>query len=611
MTVPVQPQPGPAADTRRLVALLTGAVALLLSLTLLTAQSAQAVSYTPINGAGSTWSANALYQWARDVQQNGLTVNYNSTGSSDGRKQFINGTVDFGISEIPFQTHPTDGSYPENPTRPYAYMPIVAGGTSFMYHLQVGNTRITDIRLSGETVAKMFTGVITSWADPEITREYGTQLPAIPITPVVRADGSGTTAQFTLWMSKQYPSIWNAFCAKEGLPTPCGLTSQYPTQGTSAVAKSGSVDQANYVAAPYANGTIAYIEYSYALYTPPGWPVVSLLNAAGYYVQPTQYDVAVALTRAQINQDRSSPDYLTQVLDGVYANPDPRTYPLSSYSYMILPTSTASPFTAAKGLTLSTFANYFLCQGQQKAGPLGYSPLPVNLVRAGFAQIRRIPGATPSQTDLAACNNPTFDPSNLSANKLAEEAPQPAACQRVTSARCGTTAPAPAAPATAAPVATTGPATTAGPGGSSGSTGGTPVQAGPTSVGSAGHAGTPTPGSVHVAPTRPGTTSGAGRASTNSPGATLSTARRGGGGAPTPGPGSAAGIGTNPAAAESTVAGAVPVAGTAAVAAVPVDLNATRVTTNLAWVLGVLAAAQLLLVAALPPAIVARRRRRP
>lgn len=598
------------AQARRLVAVVTGALAVLLSLALVTAEAARAATFTPINGAGSTWSANALYQWARDVQQNGLTVNYNATGSSDGRKQFINGTADFGVSEIPFQTHPTDGSYPENPTRPYAYMPIVAGGTSFMYHLQVGNTRITDIRLSGETVAKMFTGVITSWADPQITREYGTQLPAIPVTPVVRADGSGTTAQFTLWMSKQYPAIWDAFCGKEGLPTPCGLTSQYPTQGTSAVAKSGSVDQANYVAAPYANGTIAYIEYSYSLYTPPGWPVVSLLNAAGYYVQPTQYDVAVALTHAQINQDRTSPDYLTQVLDGVYSNPDPRAYPLSSYSYMVLPTTTAAPFTTAKGQTLSTFANYFLCQGQQKAGPLGYSPLPVNLVRAGFAQISRIPGATTQQTNLAACANPTFDPADLSKNRLAEVAPQPAACQQASSPRCGTTAQPPTAAPTTAP-ATPPPGRTSGPITPGAGPVVAPAQSGP--AGGTGTLAAPLPGGSTVGRTGPALTStrrGAIR-SGRQPSAGGSTAVNG-----LTAPGSTAGGttgGLRPGAATAgtysgQVPGAVPVAG--GPAAIPVDLGATQVTGNLPWVLGVLAGVQLLLVATLPPAIVARLRRR-
>ncbi|MGU7695710.1 substrate-binding domain-containing protein, partial [Escherichia coli] len=103
-------------------------------------------------------------------------------------------------------------------------------------------------------------------------------------------------------------------------------------------------------------------------------PVVKVLNNAGYYVEPTYQSVAVALMAAQINPD------LTQNLDGVYNNSDPRTYPMSSYSYMIVPTVTNKVFTAEKGKTLSRFANYMLCEGQQQAAALGYSPLPMNLV---------------------------------------------------------------------------------------------------------------------------------------------------------------------------------------------------------------------------------------
>ena len=78
----------------------------------------------------------------------------------------------------------------------------------------------------------------------------------------------------------------------------------------------------------------------------------------------------MALTKAKINTD------LTQNLESVYTNRDPRAYPMSSYSYMVVPTTTAAPFNTDKGKTLSTFVNYFLCTGQQKADILGYSPLP-------------------------------------------------------------------------------------------------------------------------------------------------------------------------------------------------------------------------------------------
>jgi phosphate transport system substrate-binding protein len=95
------------------------------------------------------------------------------------------------------------------------------------------------------------------------------------------------------------------------------------------------------------------------------------------------------------------------VLGDVYRNPDPRTYPVSSYSYMIVPTTTASPFNEAKGDTLGRFILYFLCTGQQKAKQLGYSPLPPNLVGFGFEAVTKIPGA-PAPPPVDQCANPTI-----------------------------------------------------------------------------------------------------------------------------------------------------------------------------------------------------------
>jgi hypothetical protein len=158
-------------------------------------------------------------------------------------------------------------------------------------------------------------------------------------------------------------------------------------------------------------------------------------------VEPTQYNVAVALTRAQINQDRSSSKYLTQILDGVYTSPDPRAYPLSSYSYMILPVGASDRrMTTSKRQTLADFMFYSLCEGQSKAGPYGYSPLPLNLVNAGFSQLAKLHDADPAvdlkNRDATQCNNPTFTKGNLSRNHLAEIAPMPAVCDKVGAGPC-------------------------------------------------------------------------------------------------------------------------------------------------------------------------------
>ena len=391
------------------------------------ASPAGAATYVPISGAGSTWSQNALDQWIRNVNQYGIKVSYQGTGSSDGRNQFKNGTVDFGVSEIPYGL--TDGGVVDTPpARGYAYMPIVAGGTSFMYNLKIGGKRVTNLRLSGSTLAKIFTGNITSWNDPLIKADNpGLVLPARRIVPVVRSDGSGTTAQLTTYLSKKFPDLWNGYTAKAGRQG--GITSNFPlAPGLGFVAQSGSLGVAGYTAQDQSEGAITYVEYSYALNS--GFPIVKMLNSAGYYVEPTAPSVAVALLKAKINTD------LTQDLTGVYDNPDPRTYPLSSYSYMIIPTKAEGSFSTAKGATLGAFAYYFLCEGQQQAPVLGYSPLPINLVQAGLTQVKRIPGVVAQDIDIAKCNNPTF--SSNGTNTLATTAPQPAACDKQGSQQCGT-----------------------------------------------------------------------------------------------------------------------------------------------------------------------------
>ncbi|MHB9859518.1 phosphate ABC transporter substrate-binding protein PstS [Streptomyces sp. YIM S03343] len=411
-------------------------LALLTALLAVHPPDARAVSYTKITGSGSTWSSNALDQWRRNISANiGLTVNFTANGSSQGREQFKNGVVDFAVSEIPYGLT-EQGVTDAPPSRGYAYMPIVAGGTAFMYNLKIGGKQVTNLRLSGDSLAKIFTGKVTMWNAAEIRADNpGLTLPARRIVPVVRSDGSGTTAQFTTWLAKEQGSLWRDYCNRTGRGSSCGMTSYYPVLGgSSMIAKSGSLGVSGFVRQPQAEGAITYVEYSYAVKT--GFPVAKMLNQSGYYVEPTASSVAVALTGAQINQDKNSSSYLTQILAGVYRNGDRRTYPLSSYSYMILPTSIGgdkNPMTTEKGLSLGTFARYFLCDGQQQAEELGYSPLPKNLVQAGFDQVKRVPGAPTASININDCRNPTF---SGGVNTLIKNAPYPKSCDKKGSTQC-------------------------------------------------------------------------------------------------------------------------------------------------------------------------------
>ena len=362
----------------------------------------------PVDGAGSTWSQIAVDQWRADVARQGLVINFQGVGSTAGRAAYYQSQVDFAVSEIPFQAALIDrnGNVAADETasaagRPYAYLPIVAGGTAFMYNLKANGQKITDLQLSPATLGKIFSGQIAMWNDPAIVADNPQRvMPATRIKPVIRSDGSGTSAQFTAFLENQSSAAWNYLCEQARLGSGCAPTSLYPDFPNSGFAAQQYSDGvANYVAAPYNEGAITYVEYGYA--KERGFPVASVKNASGAYTQPVAINVTVALLGARINNDG------TQVLSGVYTNRDARAYPVSSYSYMIVPTSEASPFNADKGATLSDFIFYFLCAGQQKAEQLGYAPLPKNLVEYGFSAAAKIPGANAAPS-INSCANPTI-----------------------------------------------------------------------------------------------------------------------------------------------------------------------------------------------------------
>ena len=379
------------------------------------AAPARAASYTPITGEGSSWAFNAIDSWRAAVSQN-YKVNYTASGSVAGLTSYAAGTVDFAASDIPFGIPQTS---PNPPGRGFAYIPDVAGGTALMYNLSVGGQKFTNLKLDGPTIAGIFSGAITKWNDPKIAAQNpGVALPPLTITPVVRSDGSGSTAMFTDWMSKKFGSVWH--CGQLSFFTQC---KDY--DATKQKAQTGDNGVAGYVAQSSNAGSIGYVEYSYALQS--GYPVAKVLNSAGFYVLPTASNVAVALLQAKINMT-PGPTYLTQNLDGVYSDTDMRSYPISSYSYFVVPTALQNGFTNDKGYTLSSFVNYALCDGQVAAPTLGYSPLPINLVQAGMAQVKKIPGAVTSAIDIKKCNNPTFSPSGK--NLLATDALYPDLCDK-------------------------------------------------------------------------------------------------------------------------------------------------------------------------------------
>jgi ABC-type phosphate transport system substrate-binding protein len=394
---------------------------------------ASATGVEQIQGSGSSWAYNAVSQWISDVTQQGLQVVFTPSGSAQGRQDYANGVTDFGVSDIGYQGQNPVTGVNDSSSRPYAYLPIVGGATTFPYNIVVAGHRVENVRLSGLTIAKIFTDVITNWNDPEITADNnGHALPSEPIIPVIHSEGAGSTFQFTDWLNTEYPALWKAF---SGYSFPVEF---WPTGKGSQVAENGSDGVINFVASAAGAGSIGFDEYSYGLGA--NMPVIAMENSAGWFTMPDAYDAAVALTQAQINYT-PGPNYLLETLTNVYTYNDPRTYPLSSYSYQILPTASKDrTMNTAKRQALSNFDSFSLCQGQSQMAPIGYSPLPINLVEASFRQVSLLHAADPAvdvtSVDVAKCNNPTFVAGNPNENYLAKIAPYPPACAKAGQGPC-------------------------------------------------------------------------------------------------------------------------------------------------------------------------------
>src|SRR5258708_33618334 len=157
-----------------------------------------------INGAGATFPAPIYQKWFFEYNKThpGVTFNYAAIGSGGGIAQYKAGTVDFGATDAPL----SDAEQSSMP-QPTLHIPTVAGAVVMAYNVPgIG----TGMKLSGETIAEIYLGHITTWNHPAIAKDNpGAKLPASPITVVHRSDGSGTSYIFTNYLSSVNPE-WSS-----------------------------------------------------------------------------------------------------------------------------------------------------------------------------------------------------------------------------------------------------------------------------------------------------------------------------------------------------------------------------------------------------------------
>jgi len=301
-----------------------------------------------ITGAGSTFVYPVLSAWASDYKkQGGANINYQSIGSGGGVAQVKAGTVDFGATDQPLTSDDVAKSN-------LAQFPIVIGG--IVPVVNVAGLKAGQLRLTGPLLADIYAGKVKTWNDPSIMKvNPGVSLPATSIALVHRSDGSGTTFNFTHYLSQVSPT-WKAG----------------PGEGKTVAWPGGVGGKGNEGVAAYVRqipNSLGYVEYAYAQQNKMN--VAALQNAAGTFVAPS----AASFSNAAESADwKNAKDFNLVMTNAPGAN----AWPLTATTFVLVPKEAKDK---AKTQAVVTFFRYALEKGQGQANRLDYVPLPAPLVQ--------------------------------------------------------------------------------------------------------------------------------------------------------------------------------------------------------------------------------------
>jgi phosphate transport system substrate-binding protein len=317
------------------------AACLAAAFTITTAQAAD------ISGAGATFPYPIYGKWADAYKkETGIGLNYQSIGSGGGIKQIKAGTVTFGASDAPLTGEDLDASG-------LAQFPMVMGGIVPVVNIE--GVKPGDLVIDGPTLAKIFMGEITKWDDPAIKKlNEGANLPSSAIAVVHRSDGSGTTFNFTYYLSAVSDDWKTKVGTEKAVEWPVGIGAK------------GNEGVANNVA--NTKGSIGYVEYAYALQNKLTY--TKMINKDGKTVAPTSDTFAAAASHA---------DWSSQPGFGVIlANqPGADSWPMTAATWILVYKQPKDPAATAEALKFFAWAYK---SGGKMAEELDYVPMPDNVV---------------------------------------------------------------------------------------------------------------------------------------------------------------------------------------------------------------------------------------
>ena len=303
---------------------------------------------TDVTGAGSSFVYPVLSKWSQEYSKSSSNrINYQSIGSGGGIAQIKAATVDFGASDAPLSADDLKAAG-------LGQFPSVIGGIVPVVNLD--GVEPGKLHLDGETLAKIFLGSITDWNDPAIVAlNPELKLPATKITVVRRSDGSGTSYNFTNYLSKVSPEWKDKIGFGTTVPWPVGMGGK-GNEGVSAYVKQ-------------IKNSIGYVEYAYALQNKMAY--ASLKNAAGKFVQPNTKSFQAAADTADWANAKDFNLLMTNA-------PGDTAWPITATTWIIM---YKQPKNAEQAQAAFHFFKWSLENGQQQAAALDYVALPDSLVK--------------------------------------------------------------------------------------------------------------------------------------------------------------------------------------------------------------------------------------
>jgi phosphate transport system substrate-binding protein len=320
-----------------------------------------------IGAGGATFVDPIMQKWAAEYKKDkGVEVDYVKSGSGKGITDLTAKQVAFGCSDAPMTKKELDAATEKGGD--VFHIPVTMGAVAIVYNAP----GVPALKLSGPVLADIYLGNVKTWNDPKISElNPGVALPDKAITPVQRAEDSGTTSIFSDYLSKVSPEFKEKVGAGKKMNALKEITGQKGNDGVASFVKNNP-------------GSIGYVEVAYAKQNEI--PAAALKNKSGAFVTPDAAGVTAAGEAGMKEKPTAEPFSLHDLTYSLTDAPGEASYPIVGMSYAILFKKQPKDV----GPALTEFLKWVVTDGQKFASELHYAPLPEDLRKRATEKLGQV-----------------------------------------------------------------------------------------------------------------------------------------------------------------------------------------------------------------------------